>query len=568
MKRQKPQRLGTVQKKVVAAPIDTFVTPVTPQVRDSSGLDKLAEGLSGISKEVGAYYIEKKKAHEAEQLKNVPALAERLRQDKALGGVTQAQIGERLPEQSATVVAKITEYLGTIKGKDLANEGVNAILKDDSIRLNTQNRAQAKEAVKQKVMEQFGGDLLAASGALRSVDKTFNQYEHAWQQETARYHEKIQTDGFKVEVSDAIRAEDWGLVMTLDQNAGNATSLDQLQRKKAVIDTVIDVAKETGDVSKLHSVPTVFLNAENKAKLAETEHRIMSSKYADWQHGVQFQKEQQVQHIRQSKTAIIEQAASGKNIKPLDYKDPEVFAFAKSIASSSNVNPVTSKQEASKFAHRLSVAGTTGNYVNAFKDDPEFVKEFGDVTNVNVDELTDFVASRSDMTPQDKKTLMDKLPKLMDGADYMRNPDFTAGFKNGLESRIKTKLDDVVAGVYLKFSGVDVRGEIQQAYQESVRTQVLAYMDDNKDTLPNASGRREIIKQAVEEANAKLDYFADNAQELMSQHLGGTSGSRGQRGGATVANTQQQPAQQSPNKANVTKVFDPATGTFKEVTNK
>ena len=137
MKRQKPQRLGTVQKKVVAAPIDTFVTPVTPQVRDSSGLDKLAEGLSGISKEVGAYYIEKRKKDEAEQRKSWEVQiqgkldgltfteAQKLRKEGKLAEVNDPWYQKTMEHQYGVKMARHRrdDMLSRINGVSTAGEG-------------------------------------------------------------------------------------------------------------------------------------------------------------------------------------------------------------------------------------------------------------------------------------------------------------------------------------------------------------------------------------------------------------------------------------------------------------
>lgn len=498
-----PQRTERPQVRLspTAAPVDTFerIGKV-----DGVGSDamRLAESLSSMTPTLAKYVNTERKKQEDEQMAKLRMYTERFMQDKEMGAVESTQVKEMFPELSPVVAARIAEATGEREAKAWAQDQVRSILEDDNIRLNTANRKAAIAQIRGQAMEIADNkEGFYGTGFLTQLDKSLNEFETSWMRETAAYHEDIQAQSFSDKVSEAIKSG--GDLLALDEEWKQSSSLNNLERNKILVNTVTAEAAATNNPAYLKSIPERFLNAETKATIARTHQQIESARYSQWVRGKEIQAHARAEAVRSGKLAIIERMSAGEQLNPSDYRNsPELFEYALRMNSQPTLDGSLSVRNASSVRSNILRAGSTGDFLEAFKNDPEFTGDFKTEGDVTEESLRDHILKRDDLNGAEKQKLLQDIPMLMEGANLLRDQDVKSYFDSAIDDDLKVFAQSP-AGQILQIKGINVQGDVRRRFYSTLQAEVTAYIEDNN-AVPRGKAKLELLRKAEEDAITRL----------------------------------------------------------------
>lgn len=514
--RQKKGRIATrrdpsprVGLNPAATPVDTYTRPAMARTDDN--ITRLANALGELAPSLAEFAVQRHQQLERSQEDVLRYLTALFMKDKQTGAISAAQVGEVLPETVPTIRARIAEATGLIEGKKWIESEIEAILNNDELRLNTEARQAAIEQIRAKALEQVGDNKFYGNGFLSQIDRSLSEYESAWLRETAEYHQKVQAEAFSTRVAEAIRQG--GDTLALDDEWKNS-SLNNLERKRIVLDTYIAEAVATNNPKLLDSIPTRFLNAEAKAKIAQTKQQIEAAMWTQFSHAKQLDQWRREQQIRDLKVEALSRHISGEQVSPADYfRYPEVFDYVTQLISKPRQSSTVSVRNAASFRSKVQRAGTTGSYLDAFADDPEFLSFFRNEDDVTEEALRDHIMSRSDMNPEEQQKLLNEVPQLMAGVNWLRDPDVKAHFSTFVESDLKVFAEHP-ATIALQIRGINVQGDVNAVFYETLRAGMNAYAERHNQ-LPTGTDKLDILERATQAAKARLQEIKTNWREMV-----------------------------------------------------
>ena len=416
-----------------ATPVSTYTRPAIPRTDDN--ITRLANALGELAPSLAEFAVQRHRQLERSQLEVDRYYAEQIAQNKEMGPISAAQVGEIFPELVPSVRRHIAKSIGSIEGKKWVESEIEAILNNDEIRLNTEARRAAIDQIRAKALELIGDNEHYGNGFLSQIDRSLAEYESAWLRETAAYHQQVQAEAFSQRLAEVIRQG--GDPLAVDDE-WNDSSLNKIERKRIALDTYIAEAVATNNPKLLDTIPTRFLNAEAKAKIAQTKQQIEAAMWTQFSHARQLDQWRREQQIRDLKVEALSRHISGEQVSPADYYlYPEVFDYVTQLISKPRQSSTVSVRNAASFRSNVLRAGTTGSYLDAFADDPEFLSFFRNDDDVTEEALRDHILSRSDMNPEEQQKLLDEIPQLMAGVNWLRDPDVKAHFSTFVESDLK-----------------------------------------------------------------------------------------------------------------------------------
>lgn len=502
-----------------AAPVDTYVTPgAVPQ---DNNLIRLSRALGELNPALTRMAAQAQASKEQDQMDKLRFYTEQFMKDKQDGAVNAAQVKEVFPELVPTVAARIAQATGEIEAKRWLQGEIQTILEDDNIRLNTENRQAYIEQIRAKALETIGENEFYGTGFLTQLDRSIGEFETTWMRETANHHEAVQSEAFTDEVVQTIRGG--GDLTALDRQWKKSSSLNNLERNNLVLNAVTSEAIATNDPKLLDKIPDRFLNAESKATLAKTRQQIETSMYSQFVRAKEFDAYERSQMLRAGKVDILERLTSGRGVNPAEfYKSPELYEFAIRMNSQPTIDGTRSVRAASSFKTNLLRAGTTGSYTDAFANDTQFIAAFrGDGDAVSVEALRDHILNRTDMNPTEKESLLAEIPTLMDGVNFLRDPDTTSFFSSTVDGDLKVFAQSP-QGQVLQTMGINAQGDVRNRFYETLRQEVNAYVED-KGEMPRGQARLEVLRRAEAEALKRLEYLQRNYRDLIREQAQGTS---------------------------------------------
>lgn len=506
-----------VQLTPTSAPVNSYVAPVSVGRDDS--VDQLINSLGSIDSSLKQYAAVAQHQKEQEQETKLAFYTHQFAKDRQVGAVDAAQVKEVFPELVPTIAARVAQATGEMQAKQWAQDKIQSVLEDSNIRLNTQNRKAYLDKVRQEAQGMVGDNEFYGTGFLTQLDQSLNEYESSWARETAAYHEQVQAESFAGKVSDALNKG--GDLEALDEQWKASSSLNNLQRNKLVIETALDVAASKGDEKILQSIPKRFLNAEAKAKFKQLTEQIQSARYSDYIRNKQMQEYQRQETARSKLQEALNRIAKGEQFSPLEYRQyPEIMDNIARWQTTTTTSSLDSVRNAEGITSKIFSAATTGGFKEAFKDDLLFQNIFKDDGEVSVERMRDYVMRRSDINPQEKIKLIEQMPSIMEGVNFLRNPDFTQSYESSVGDDVKTFLQSPF-GQPLQKLGYNVQGQVRGAYNEHLRREVAAYMED-KGEMPRGSAKLEILQRAEDAAMKKLQYIQQHSKELMRDTATGT----------------------------------------------
>lgn len=520
-----------VSLRPTAAPVDTFErVGQAPDV--SSNAERLSRALAQLNPAIGRLAGQYQQNKENEQMEKLKFYTEQFMADKETGAVSSSQVKEMFPELVPTVAARIAQATGELEARRWAQDKIQEVLENDELRLNTQSRRAFLDGIRQEALQMSGDNEFYGTGFMTQLDRSLNEFETTWMRETANYHEQLQTESFSNHVAETLRSG--GDLLALDAQWKETSSLSNRERNAVVVETAINEAVSSLNTGILDRLPTRFLNAETKARVASAREKVESAMYSRFVRSKELDNYERSNRVRTGKVNILTRMAQGEEINPSEfYNQPELFEYALRLNNQPSLNSTVSVRNAEHLKAQILQAGTTGNFMDAFKDDPNFQLSVGGEEDVSEDFLRDYILNRDDLNPAEKQSLIEEVPMLMDGVNFIRNPDFTTHFNNSIGNDLEVFAKSV-QGQVLQQMGVNVQGDVQTSYREHLRQEVMAYIEE-KNRMPRGQDKLDILRRADEAATRRLQFIQQNYRTLLQEQSAQMAGSPN-RGGQMSRN--------------------------------
>lgn len=421
-----------------------------------------------------------------EQSRKIPAYVEQFKKDWDGGAVSQAQVRERFPETVPVIAARVAESMGDKAGEEAVRDIMTKVMEDDSLKLDGAARAAYIEQEKQRYVESLGGknNEFYAAGFLKSFEGMKSQYENQFMQQTAAYHQKVQEETFTKQIENAFL--NGGNVEAIDSAWNSSSSIDNLTRKKLAVETATKLAFASDDPSMLDRIPTKLLNADLKKDIEATRNQIQNARMTKFNFSKSLEAFERDEAVRNSKKEIIESIVGGKQVDPAKYRaNPDAFQFAINANNTSLIPEATSAANAEKIRNDILTNATIG-------------------VTASHGQFVDAILARPDLSPGDKKKLIDEVPKLIEGNIAMKDPMVATYVDSRIDPRLKSLESSTNARIQTMLSGRNLRAEVMRTFDSGVRTAFEAeYRDSGK--WPTGKRKLEIIDLEVDKAERMIE---------------------------------------------------------------
>ena len=486
----------------------------------ASSAFQLAEALGKAQPVLDQFQqdYERKKAQETLlQNMKIDAYKEQFQRDNADGAVTAAQVKEKYPEVVPVVAARVAESLGLDYGKKQINSIIDEINKNDELRLDSAKR---NEFLKTKRAEIVGGlakdNEFYSSGVIKGIDQELRGWENGWQRETANYHTKVQGEAFATEVGQVLAAG--GDLTAVDKKWGASSSLNNAERKKLVVDTVIAKAYADDNPALLAKVPTVFLNDEYKKQLKQAELQIQQIRIGKVRDARFLEQSAREDATRLAKTDMIKKVASGQQVDPGMYRnDPEAFNYAMQLKDAGRLPDVVSVGNATKVRTAILNGSTVGT--------------------MSQNQVIDQVMANPALNPKEKQALIADIPKLMEGMILLKDEGVQSALSTRIDARLKVLEGSTNAKIQALITGGNLRAQAMQVFQQGLESSFTAYFEDNKQ-WPTGKAKQDIIRVETEKAERLIEELT----RIGTSPAPSGPGAAPTRGGPTPAAPAPQPA--------------------------
>jgi hypothetical protein len=455
----------------------------------------LAEALGAVGPELDRFQKEWEQRKTQEQAMKIDAYREQFLKDWQGGAVSQAQVRERFPETVPTIAARIAESIGQSYGKQSIQGIIDEVNTNDELRLDSTKRAAFLQERKQELLGQVGeGNDFYLNGMVKSIDSELNQFENTWQRETAAYHQDVQMVAFKDEVGRAILSG--GDLEAIDAKWKSSSSLNNLERNKAVIEAVTAQAFVADDPSMLDRIPTRFLNNATKLEVQQAKLQIQAARMTKFRDGQAIEAFRREQQLRDSKVGMIANIAAGQQINAFDYRNnPEAFDFALKIQNVGGL-PTFQSQANAQAARAAILDGST-------------------MTSLSQEQVVDAIIANPNINPAEKDALIKDVPTLLQGRIAMDDPMVKNSIQLRLDPYLKSLEQSPNALISRIVTGTNLRAEAMKAFDGGVRQAMTAFYETNQ-RWPTGMDKQKIIDQETEKAEALIQ----NLIRLRTQNNG------------------------------------------------
>ena len=453
----------------------------------ASSAFQLAEALGKAQPVIDQFNqdYERKKAQDTLlQNMKVDAYKEQFQRDNASGAVTAAQVKEKFPEVVPVVAARVAESVGLDFGRKQINSVIDEINKDDTLRLDTNARAAFLAKKRAEIVGGLAKDNeFYSSGVIKGIDQELRGWENGWQRDTATYHTKVQGEAFTNEVSQVLAAG--GDLTAVDKKWASSSSLNNAERKKLVVDTVIAKAYADDNPALLAKIPTVFLNDEYKKNLKQAELQIQQIRIGKVRDARFLEQSAREDATRSAKTDMIKRVASGQQVDPGMYRgDPEAFNYAMQLKDAGRLPDVQSVSTATKVRSAILNGSTVGT--------------------MNQNQVIDQIMANPAMNPKEKQALIADVPKLMEGMLILKDEGVQSALSTRIDARLKVLEGSTNAKIQALITGGNLRAQAMQVFQQGLEGSFTAYFEDNKQ-WPTGKAKQDIIRTETEKAERLIE---------------------------------------------------------------
>lgn len=453
----------------------------------SSSAFQLAEALGKAQPVLDQFNQDYERKRMQDQLMKVDAYKEQFMKDHQGGGVTAAQVKERFPETVPVVAARVAESIGLDYGKKQINSIIDEINQNDNLRLDSKARNEFIQKKRADIIGNIGnGNEFYSNGVIKGIDQELRGWENGWQNQTAAYHTKVQAEAFTNEIGQALNAG--ASLEDIDKKWGQSSSLNNIERKKLVVDTVIQKAYATDDPSLLSKIPTVFLNDEYKKQVKQAELQIQQIRIGKVRDAQFLQGVQREEETRNMKGAIVKDMAAGVQVNPAVYAgNPEAFGYAMQMKDQAILPDTMSVGNATRIKTAILNGSTVGT--------------------LNQNQVIDQIMANPAINPKEKQKLIEDVPKLLEGMLIMKDDSVTSAMTNRLDPVIKA----IETGPFAKLfqvQGVNVRAQALNTFQNQLQQSMVAWFEDPKlgagKQWPVGLEKQRIINEAIQSTETNI----------------------------------------------------------------
>ena len=428
---------------------------------------------------------ERKKAQEAllQEMK-IGSYKEQFARDKVSGAVTAAQVKEKFPELVPVVAARVAESLGIDHGRKQINAIIDEINKDDNLRLDSVKRNAFIKTKRDEIVGSLAkGNEFFSSGVARGIDQEISGWENGWQRETANYHTKVQSEAFATEIGQALASG--GDLVEIDKKWGASSSLNNPERKKLVVDTVIAKAYAEDNPALLAKIPTVFLNDEYKKQIKQAELQIQQIRIGKVRDARFLEQSAREDATRLAKTDMIKKVASGQQVDPGMYRnDPEAFNYAMQLKDAGRLPDVVSVGNATKVRTAILNGSTVGT--------------------MSQNQVIDQIMANPAINPKEKQALISEVPKLMEGMILLKDEGVQSALSTRIDARLKVLEGSTNAKIQALITGGNLRAQAMQVFQQGLESAFTAHFEDHKQ-WPTGKAKQDIIRVETEKAERLIE---------------------------------------------------------------
>ena len=498
-----------------ASPVSTYSGP-NSQVQDNR-MGQIADALSGLNPTLELYGVQRTKAKENEQMEKIRFYAEQVMKDKETGAISKAQIKEIFPELVPTVAARVQQSVAELEARRWAEGKMEAVLQNDDLRLNTANREAYYQQMYSEAQELVGNEGIYASAFLETLDGQKNSWERQFQVETAAYHEEVQLDAFKGKVADALLTGDADSLLAIDDNFGNSSSLNNRERKEAVVQTALDMAFDHPSV--LDNIPDRFLNKQYKTLIREKKRQIEDQRVSRRLRDIRLHNAEKSLMEANAIQDVAARVASGEtdiNIYK-DYPQAEgaysaMRAILNHVAAGQGIDPndpgykFQVDLEAESFKNTLFNAATYDAGESPLANDPVWQEvAVGDtMTKANLLKYLGKKVERGEMLPEVARKVMADADQVLEGFNFFNDPDVKTYYNETVGAALKDMSQNPkseIAGV----KGVNIRQSVYATFNSTFQRAVRDYQQDNNGSLPRGSDRTRLLHEAAAAAEQTLE---------------------------------------------------------------
>ncbi|CAB4150125.1 hypothetical protein UFOVP562_12 [uncultured Caudovirales phage] len=461
----------------------------------SSSAFQLAEALGKAQPVIDQFNqdYERKKAQDALlQNMKVESYKEQFQRDNQSGAVVDSQVKKVFPEVVPVVAARVAESVGLDFGRTQVNALIDEINSNDALRLDSKARADFIAKKRAEIVGNIGKeDEFYKSGVIRGVDQELRGWENGWQRQTADYHQLKQKEAFSNEVSQVLAAG--GDLTEVDKKWATSSSLNNAERKKLVVDSVIARAHAEDNPALLSKIPTVFLNDEYKKSLKQAELQITQIRIGKVRDARFLEQNAREDATRGAKTDIINKLAKGGQVDPGMYRgDPEAFDYAMRLKDAGRLPDVQSVGNATKIRTSILNGSTVGT--------------------MSQNQVIDQIITNPSMNPKEKQKLIEDVPKLMEGMLIMRDESTTSAISNRLDPVIKAIETGPFARIF-QVQGINIRGQAMSMFQSDLQASLLSWYEDPNlgkgQQWPTGMAKQELLRAAIERTEANITKMAE-----------------------------------------------------------
>jgi hypothetical protein len=516
-----------------ARPIDAFAPP--PPMPKNTAADQLAKafGNLGAAGRKASQQAEAKRERERIDLMAETARdhAVRMAAESENGIITSVQLGEHYADLSDAIIARIVREENNTSFYNMAKDKLSG-LSDDII----MNKG-ALESIYTKLEEdaiasttnQETGEIyqFAQGGALRGIRRAIQEKsgQHAQKRDSiVRDRAQLITKGQVTTLLDSAYTD--GIAQTGDINMTaiiegiaaidkEVSPFDNVTRKGIIVDAILAWDKNNPDKAPLtdaimEKVP--FLKGSvTEAKVANARGAIASARMTHLRNEAFIANEAEKEQFNinvADVNAITEGDLSVANqIKKLDELQRDMaIAAAKDGANASEVK----------------IANDTWAYIETMKRSLEVPPDESSANRIKVrttilsgatsgtltvDQAIAQVRARDDISPNDKATLINEIPQLIQGGGIIATETHNTAYRQRVGGSVDAyDKDKTLMGVGLKLSmvGESVDSIAREIWDDTTINLIEQHMEENDGQLPNIRAMNEIYDKAEDTVKSRL----------------------------------------------------------------
>lgn len=423
-----------------------------------------------------------------EQSVKIEAYTQQFMQDHEAGAVSKAQLKERFPEMVPIIAARVAESIGKKQGALEVASAIEHINGNDSLRLDTAQRAAYVKKTRADLFARIpeGNDFYSA-GMVSAMDRAFGEQELKWQGQTANYHQEVQKTALSGEVVAALNSVDPTTAMAkIDSAYGASSSLNNVERNKVYVDAVIKSAAVSDDPTILDRIPQAYLNIDSKAAINGARIQITNQQWSKFTRAKEFEAFQRDETERKGKLDILAKLSANEDVNPAQYmSSPGLHAFAVDAMSTPSLPEAKSKANVQAFRLSLLDAG----HISSMGSQADIIKN---------------VLAQKGMNPKEKAALVDEIPKLMEGAVLMNDPNIRRSYTDNIGFRLDDLAKSPAANISSLMGTGNLRGNATAMFEGEIRGGFEAsYQETGR--WPIGFDARKITDAAVAKVSAYID---------------------------------------------------------------